>query len=595
VFDGALRQGMAVQLEQSPFISLVSDQRIQETLRLMNQPADARLTPESAREVCERTGSAAVLEGSISSLGARYVLGLRARNCRTGEVLDEEQTQAARKEDVLSALDQMASNFRSRVGESLATVEKYSTPLEEATTPSLEALKAYSTGVKLAFSSGFAAGVPLLEHAIEIDPKFAMAHAHVGLWYSSIGESALARESAINAYQLKDRVTDREKFFITAVYHRDVTGNLEAAHQILELWAHTYPRDLYVHGLLAGFISQSTGRYQQSIGEAKKALEMDPEFTPAYINLGFSNFYLDRFDEAKDTADQAFARKLDVPENLMLRFYLAFLNNDEAGMSQALELAKDKPGAEDWMLHSQSLIIARSGRLRMAREMSRQAMQLAQRAGQMERAATYESGEAVWEALFGNNSAATAKATAALRLSKARDVEYGAAFALALAGDYSRATPVANDLEKRFPEDTSVRFNYLPALRGLLALGTSSPEKSIEALKPAVTYELAVPSIAFNTFFGAFYPAWVRGQAYMAEHEPIKAVAEFEKIVGHRGLAAGDPIDASARFQMAKAYLLAGDKPRAKASYQDFLSVWKDADPNLFLLKQAKAEYLNLQ
>jgi DNA-binding winged helix-turn-helix (wHTH) protein/tetratricopeptide (TPR) repeat protein len=595
VFDGTLRQGMAVQLEQSPFLNLISDQRIQQTLRLMNQPADARLTPEIAREICERTGSAGVLEGSISNLGTQYVLGLRAKNCRTGEMLDEEQTQTAKKEDVLSALDHMASSFRSRVGESLATVEKYSTPLEETTTPSLEALKAYSTGVKLAFSSGFAAGVPLLERAVEIDSQFAMAHAHLGLWYSSIGESVLATASTSKAYALRDRVTDREKFFITAMYHRDVTGDLEAAHQTLELWEQTYPRDLYVHGLLSGFSSQATGRYGESIDEAKKALAIDPDFTPGYINLGFSDFYLDRFNDAKSTVDQAFARKLDVPEILLLRFYLAFLNGDEAGMTQAAAAAKGKPGAEDWMAYSDALVLARSGHLQMARQMSRRAAELAQQSGQKERAATYEAGEAVWEALSGSDSAAKKGALSALALSKGRDTEYAAGFALALAGELPRAKSIASDLEKRFPADTSVKFNYVPALRGLFALHQRAPARSLEVLQTAAPYDFAVPAVAFNTFFGSLYPVWVRGNAYLAQRKGPEAAAEFQKLLDHRGLLAGDPVGPLARLQLGRAYAVSGDVDKARAAYQDFLQTWKNADPELPVLKLATAEYAKLR
>jgi DNA-binding winged helix-turn-helix (wHTH) protein/tetratricopeptide (TPR) repeat protein len=595
VFDGTLRQGLAVQLEQTPFLSLVSDQRIQRTLRLMNQPGDARITGQTAQEICERTGSAAVLEGSISSLGTQYVLGLRAKSCRTGETLDEEQAQAAKKEDVLNALDRMASSFRSRVGESLATVEKYSTPLEEATTSSLEALKAYSTGVKLGFSAGWAAGVPSLKRAVEIDPQFAMAHAHLGLWYSSIGESVLATESTSRAYELRDRVTDREKFFITVMYQRDVTGNLEAAHQTLELWEQTYPRDLYVHGLLSGFSSQGTGKYEQSIEEAKKALAIDPDFTPGYINLGFSNFYLDRFNDAKSTVDQAFARKVNVPEILLLNFYVAFLNGDEKGMSEAAALAKNVPGAQDWMTYLQALTLARSGQLRVAGETTERAMELARQAGQLERAATYETGEADWEALTGNSSAATKDAAAALKISRGRDVEYAAAFALAVAGDYSPARSMADDLEKRFPEDTSVKFNYLPALRGLFALHDGSPEHAIEVLQPAVAYEFAVPSIDFNTFFGGLNPIWVRGEAYLAEHKGAEAALEFQKIIDHKGLLASDPVGALAHLQLGRAYAIAGDRTKARMAFKDFLSLWKDADPEIPLLEQAKVEYAKLQ
>ena len=594
VFDGTLRQGLAVQLEQSPFLSLISDRHIQKTLQLMNQPADARVTGRTAQEVCERTRSAAVLEGSISSLGAQYVLGLRATNCHTGDTLDEEQARVSRKEDVLNALDHMGNNLRSRLGESLTTVEKYSTPLEEATTSSLEALKAYSTGVKLGFSAGWVSGIPLLKRATEIDSKFAMAHAHLGLWYSSIGESLLARESTSRAYQLRDRVSDRENFFITAMYQRDVTGDMEAAHKTLELWVQTYPRDLYVHGLLSGSISQQTGRYDQSIEEAKKALALDPDFTPGYINLGFSDFYVDRLAEAKRAVDQALGRKLNIPEILVLNFYLAFLNGDEKGMSQASALAKKVPGAEDWMAYSQALVFARLGRLKTARETTNRAMELAQQSGQQERAATYEAGESAWEAIVGDASAAKKDAVAAIALSKGRDTEYGAGFALAIVGDFSQARVIVDDLQRRFPEDTSVRFNYLPALRGLLALHDGNPALAIELLKTEASHEFAVPAIDFNTFYGGLYPVWVRGEAYLAERDGVRAAAEFQKILDHPGLVAADPFGVLARLQLARAYSLSRNWPNAESAYQDFLTRWNDADPNLPLLKQAKTELAEL-
>jgi tetratricopeptide (TPR) repeat protein len=588
-----LRQGLAVQLEQTPFLSVVSDERIQRTLRLMNQPSDARIAGQTAQEICERTGSAVLVEGSIGMLGSNYVIGLRAKNCGKGEVLGEEQSEVSRKEDVLKALDDIASKLRGHLGESLSSVQKYSTPLDEATTPSLEALKAYSTGIKVAFTNGFDAGIPLLKRATEIDPNFAMAHAHLGLWYSSVGESEAARQSAIRAYDLRDRANDRENFFITAMYQRDVTGNLEAAHQTLELWVETYPRDVYVHGLLSGSISQCTGRYELSIEHGKQALVLDPDFAPGYINLAFSDFYLDRTAEAKSMIGQAFGRKLKIPEILVLNFYLAFLDGDEKEMNQAAALAKDVPGAEDWMAYSQALALARSGQVRLAQETADRAMELARQSSQPERAATYEAGEADWEALIGNSSAAK-HATAALKSSRARDVEYAAAFALALAGDYARAKSIANDLEKRFPEDTSVKFNYLPALRGLFALHDGSPERAIELLQPAVHYEFAVPSVDFNTFFGGLNPIWVRGQAYLAEQKGVEAAVEFQKIIDHKGLLGADPIGALARLELGRAYAITGDRTKAKMAFQDFLSPWKDADPEIPLYKQAKAELARL-
>jgi serine/threonine protein kinase/tetratricopeptide (TPR) repeat protein len=595
VFDGTLRQGLAVQLEQSPFLSLVSEERIQQTLGLMGQRADVRLTPELAREICQRTASAAVLEGSIASLGSLYVLGLRARNCRAGDVLDEEQAQAARKEDVLNSLSQVASKFRTRVGESLATVEKHDTPLAEATTPSLEALKAYSTALKVVFSTGQDSAVPLFKRAIAIDPKFAMAHAMLGLTYSAMGESVLSAESTSKAYELRDRASEREKFFIAFTYDRQVTGNQEKALQTCELWAQTYPRDLDPHALISGFSTQGTGKFEKSIEEAKKTIGLNPDHTFGYVNLAFSYFYLDRLREAEDTLRQASQRKIEIPELVVLRYFIAFLKDDKAGMDRAAARAKGMPEAEDWMAHAEALVSARSGRLQLAGEMSRRAADLAQQADQRERAATYEAGVAGWHAFFGNTVEARQKATAALELSQGRDVEYGAAFALALVGDSTRAQTLANDLQKRFPEDTSVQFSYLPALRALFALNHNEPRKAIELLQVTVPYELAVPGIDFNTFFGGLYPVYVRGEAYLASHQGPEAAAEFQKILDHRGIVGCDPIGALAHLQLGRALALAGDKSKAKTAYQDFRTLWKDADPGIPILEQAKAEYARLK
>jgi tetratricopeptide (TPR) repeat protein len=594
VFDETLRQGLAVQLEQSPFLSLVSDERMQRTLRLMGRPPDARLTPEVAREICERTASAAVLEGSATSLGSQYVLGLRAKNCRTGDVLDEEQVQAARKEDVLNSLSQIASKFRTRVGESLATIEKHDTPLAEATTPSLEALKAYSASRKVAFTTGYATAVPLLQRAIEIDPQFAMAYAFLGRNYGDLGESVLSAESTSKAWQLRDRASDREKFFVTVTYHRQVTGNLEKARETCELWTQTYPRDVDAHGMFSGFTSQGSGRYEKSIEEAKKAIGIDPDFVPGYNNLAFAYVCLDRLGEAENTLRRAAERNLEIPDLLLLRYYIAFLKGDKTAMEREVALSQGKAGAEDWVAHSEALVLARSGQLQLARKTSRRAVDLAQQAGQRERAAVYETGVAVWEALFGNASAARQSAMEALELSKARDVEYGAAFALALAGDFSRSQALASDLERRFPEDTPVRFGYLPTLRGLLAISHGKPSDAIELLQVAVPNELAVPPISFFGFFGSLYSADVRGEAYLAVHQPAQAAAEFQKILGHRGLVLADPVDALARLQLGRAFALSGDRAKAKAAYQDFLTLWKDADPDVPILQQAKAEYAKL-
>jgi eukaryotic-like serine/threonine-protein kinase len=594
-FDGTLRQGMAVQLEQSPFLSLLSEERINKTLRLMGKPADARLTPELAREICERTGSNAVLDGSISILGSRYVLGLRARNCRTGDIIDDELAQADRKDDVLNAVSQTAGRFRARAGESASLIQQHDVPLAEATTFSLEALKAYSAGFQVAHSTGPVVAIPLLRRAVEIDPQFALAYAHLGLMYSEIGESALAMESTTKAYHLRNHASDPEKLFISANYDRQVTGNLEKAEQILELWTQTYPRDPRAPALLSGFVTQGAGKYEESIEEAKKAIAIDPDFSPPYVNLAFSYFFLDRFEEAESTMQKISEDKQDIPELLLLQYYITFINGARAAMDRELARAHGRPGVEDWMLHSESLVLARSGQLEQARSMSRRAVNLADLSGQRERAAAYEASVAVWQGFCGNVSVARHKATEALKLSNGRDVEYAAAFALARSGDSSRSQSLANDLEMRFPEDTSVRYIYLPTLRALLQLHRGDPAKAIELLERSVPYELASSGISFNFFFGGLYPAYVRGEAYLAAHRGREAAAEFQKVLDHRGILFGDPVGALARLQLARAYVLMADTTRAKTAYQDFLNVWKNADGDIPILQQAKTEYASLQ
>jgi eukaryotic-like serine/threonine-protein kinase len=595
VFDGTLRQGLAVQLEQSPFLSLISEERLQQTLGLMGQPPDARLTPEVAREICERTASAAVLDGSIASLGSRYVLGLRAKECRTGKVLAEEQVQAARKEDVLNALGQIASGFRTQLGESLTTVEKHNTPLAEATTPSLEALKAYSTGWKVALSEGDAAALPFFKRAVEIDPQFAMAYAALGVMYGTTGESALAGEITGKAYALRDRVSDKERFFIAAYYDGRVTGNQEKAQQTCEAWARTYPREVGPHSFLSGFIYPASGNYEKAVEEAGKAIQLDPDGAIGYAILGANDVALDRLGDAENALRIASDRKLENPLYLVLRYDIAFLHADKEKMNRAVALAQGKSGAEDWISDHEAFVLAYSGHLREARRMSQHAANLAQQSSHQERAALFVTGATLWEAMFGNASEARKSATAALELAKDREVEYGAAFALALSGDSSRSQLLANDLEKQFPEDTSVRFSYLPSLRGLLALDRGEPAKAIELLQVARPNELGEPRSSIQGFFGALYPIYVRGEAYLAARQGGKAAVEFQKILDHRGIVVSDPVGALAHLQLGRAYALSGETMKAKAAYQDFLNLWKDADPGIPVLKEAKQEYAKLQ
>jgi serine/threonine protein kinase/Tfp pilus assembly protein PilF len=595
VFDDTVRQGLAMQLEQSPFLSLISDDHIQQVLRLMGRPADARLTPEIARDLCERTGSAAVLDGTIASLGSKYVLGLRARDCHTGNVLVEEQVQAARKEDVLNALGEIASKFRSRLGESLTTVQKHNTPLAEATTSSLEALKAYSAGLKSSASKGTGTAIPFFKRAIDLDPKFASAYAALGLMYGDGGESALAAENTSKAYQLRERASDEEKFFITAYYDGRVTGNLEKAEQTCGLWAQTYPRESLPHGFLSGFIYPASGRYEKSIEESQKVIEIDPDAVFAYYILASDYVALDRMEEAEKTMNMGTARKLESPQFIAQRYDMAFLKGDGPGMEREVGLAKAGPGGEARIANHEAFALAYTGHLQKARQMSRSAVDVAEQAAHRERAGVFEAGAALREAFFGNAAAARESAKAALQLSNDREVEYGAGLALAISGDSSRSSTLAEDLERRFPEDTSVRFSYLPALQAMLALNQGKSTQALELLQAAAPYELGSHRSSFVGLFGNLYPSYARGEAYLAAHRGVEATAEFRKILEHRGIVVSDPIGAVARVQLARAYLMSGDRARAKSAYEDFLKLWKDADPNIPILRQAKAEYARVQ
>lgn len=595
VFDGALRQGMAVQLEQSPFLSLISEERVQHTLRLMGRSGNEPLTPRLAREICERIGSAAVLEGSIASLGNQYVLGLRATDCRTGDVLDEEQVQVATKEDVLNSLSQIAGKYRTRVGESLATVEKHNTPLAEAATPSLEALKAYSAGWKTLSSTGPEAALPLFQRATEIDPQFAMAHAMLGRAYGDMGETILSVKSTSRANELQEHVSDQERFFIVTSYDMVVTGNLERARQACETWEQTYPRELKPHMFLSGIIYPVLGRYEEAVQEAKKAVEADSSFAIGYNVLAMSYQALNHLEEAEQILRQASERNLEISDSLVNRYQLAFIKGDQAAMKGVSTAALKESSVEDAVVDQESFAEAYVGHLQEATRKSQHAVNLAQQSSEPDRAAMYEAGATLREALFGEVATAAESAGAVLRLSRSRDAEYGAALALALAGDQSQAATLAGDLERRFPEDTAVRFNYEPTLRALLALKHGDPSQAVDLLQVSMPYELGEPPSSFFGFYGALYPIYVRGEAYLALNRGPEAAREFQKIIDHRGIVVSDPIGALAHWQLGRAFVSSGENTKAKTVYGDFLTLWKDADSNIPILKQAKAEYAKLQ
>jgi tetratricopeptide (TPR) repeat protein/predicted Ser/Thr protein kinase len=594
VFDGALRQGLSIQLEQSPFLSIVSDQQIQQTLKMMGHKPDAKLAPEIARELCQRAGSAAVLDGSIAQIGSQYLLTLKATDCVSGKSVASTEAQATDKNHVLDALGKIASGIRNKLGESLSTTQKFDTPLEQATTPSLEALKAFSSGLKVHGTSGDAPAIPFYKRAIELDPNFALAYAWLGLLYVDIGESGIAADYTRKAYELRDRTTEAEQYFIAARFHKVVTGNMEMAVQTCKLWMQAYPRLELPHNSLSGAIYPVTGQYQQGVAEGLEAVRLSPDFSPSYALLLFNYVSLNRLDEAKAIYAQALERKLTNPFFHRALYQMAFLQNDGAGMAQQLAWSAGQSGVEDKILGMDADTAAYYGRLGDARDVSRRATDSAQRAEEKESAATYLALAGLREALFGNPAEARRRATMALGPSAGRDVQYGAALAFAYAGDGARASALAADLAQKFPEATIVQFNYLPTLRAKLALSRGDAAEAIDILRVATLYELG--QTTSSTFgWNAMYPVFVRAEAYLAAHQGSQATAEFQKILDNRGIVFNEPIAALARLGLARAYVLQADTPKAKIAYQDFLTLWKDADPDIPVLITAKAEFAKLQ
>ena len=591
VFDGALRGGILAQLQQSPFLNLLSDDRIAQTLALMAKPKDARLTHELAREVCVRTASAATIEGSISSLGSQYVLGLKAVSCQDDELMAYEQVTADDKEHIIEALDTASTKLRKKLGESLASVQKYDAPLENVTTPSLAALRDYNLGYQAVLRLDSAAAAQFFPQAISRDPNFAMAYARLGETYANLGETARAAENLSKAYELRQRVSEREKLYIDSHYEDTVTGNLEAARRTYELWAQMYPRDEIPLDNL-GNLYFEVGQHDLALSTFQKLHELDPGSGLSSGGLITAYTFLDRLDEAEAMARQAQARDPDSPSIHTNLYQIDFLKHDPAGMDREAALVLGKQGYEDDLLYLESDTATYAGQLAKAREFTRRAADSAQHADIKEAAAAYEAAGAVREALLGNPALAKQQVKAALALSKGRDVQAISTVALTLAGDSRQALRLANDLAARFPNDTLVQFNYLPVIHAGAALQSGNPAKALEALAPAAPYELGV--ITGSADF-TLYPIYLRGEAYLAAHQGAEAAVEFQKILDHPGIAANEPIGALAHLGLGRAYALSGNTAKATASYRDFLTLWKDADPDVPIYRQAKAEYAKLQ
>ena len=591
LFDDTLKQGLFVQLEQSPFLELVSENKVNQTLKLMGRPAGDRLTPEVAREVCQRTGSKAMLTGSIAGIGSQFVVGLKAVNCDTGDVLAGAQEQAAGKEAVLKSLDAAAVSLRGKLGESLSSVQKYATPVADATTTSLEALKAYSLGRKAGFTKGETAALRFYKRAVELDPKFAMAYSTMASNYSNLNEAGRAAEYARQAYDLREKVSERERFQIEAFYYLVTTGELDKAAQTFELWTQTYPRDASPH-LDLGFIHTALGNLEKGLEESLEALRLQPDAAVNYGNVGNAYTNLNRLDEAEAVYKQAEERKVENEILLLYRYQLAFLKDDAPRMAQSASAAQGKPGTEDVLLAAEADTEGWHGRLKNAQELTRRAMDSAQRNDAKETAAGYQAASALREAESGNREQARAEANAALKLAPNHDVKVVAALGLARSGDSAGAEKLAAELDKTYPLDTLVQRNWLPTIRAAVALERKDPNKAIELLKDASAIELGQGANQLTIFL---CPVYVRGQAYLVLHDGNRAAAEFQKFIDHRGILTNFPWGALARLDLGRAYSMQGDTAKAKAAYQDFLTLWKDADPDIPILIAAKTEYAKLR
>jgi serine/threonine protein kinase/tetratricopeptide (TPR) repeat protein len=593
VFEDTLKQALAVDLGQSPFLNILSEDKVRQTLREMTRSPSERLTRDLAREVCQRAGSKAYVAGSIAALGTQYVMGLEALNCASGDVLAREQVTAASKEQVLAALGQAAAKLRGEVGESLSSVQKFDVPLEQATTNSLEALKAFTLGGKTKREKGDAEAIPFFKRALELDPNFALAYDALGVNYGNLNQPSLAANYIKKAFDLRERVTEREKLHVTALYYDSATGELEKANQTYELWIQVYPRDFVAYEWL-GWDYATLGQYEKAAAETRESIRLEPNSVLGYENLGTIYLALNRFDEARTTTDEALGRKLEdisLHQNL---YALAFFQGNVAAMKLQADWAIGKAGAEDWMLSLESDTEAWSGRLGKARELSRQAVESARRSDEKEPAALWQANAAIREALFGNADAARQNAAVAVALAPgSRDAEAQAALAYALAGDTTHAQSHTDDLAKRFPQDTLVQSVWLPTVRAQIETGRENPARAVEFLQAAAPYELGM--LRGSAINSCLYPVYIRAEAYLSAQKGPAAAAEFQKILDHRGLLWNCATGALAHLGLARAYALQGDTAKAKAAYQDFLTLWKDADPDVPILKQAKAEYGELQ
>jgi eukaryotic-like serine/threonine-protein kinase len=601
VFDDTLKTALSVALNQSPFLNVLSDRKVAATLRLMSHRVGTKLTPDIVRDVCQRSGSKAYISGSIASLGTQYIVTVEAVNCESGDMLAQDQATAPTKEKVLDALSRAASKLRAQLGESLATVTMYDVPLYQATTPSLEALKAFSLAAKAMAGKDPAAALPYSQHAIELDPDFAMAYLQVGATYYTLNEVDRANEYYAKAFQLRERVSEGEKLAIAATYYGFVSGQLDKAAQTFEELTELHPRDSHAYNVLA-LLYEQLGQYEKAAEASRTLLQLDPDFVFAYTNLTMAKLALQRFNEARHVIDQAHNRKLD---DYLLRadlYALAFLNADSNGMAEQQQWLIGQPLYENYGLALASDTEAYAGHVKKARELTTEAVGSAMRAENQEGAAVYQANFAVQQAAYANAAQARQAAAEALRLAPAsRGVAAEAALALAMTGETRRAESLAQDLNRRYPLDTQMQLLWLPAIRAQLALSQRNLGSFLNALQASSPVEYG--NIPFGNNISCLYSTYVRGEAYLSAGQGGGAAAEFQKIVDHNGIVGNCWTGALAHLGLARANALESRtsgadadaaRGRALAAYRDFFNLWKDADPDIQILKKATAEYAKL-
>jgi eukaryotic-like serine/threonine-protein kinase len=589
VFDDALKQALSVSLRQSPFLNVLSDERVSSTLQLMTRPTDTRLTPDVARELCLRADSKAFVAGSIATIGSEYVVGLKAINCATGDVLAQEQVQAPGKEKVLDALGQAATKLRTELGESLASVKQFDVPLDQETTASLDALKALSIGSKTFDEKGPAAALPLYQRAVDLDPKFARAYEDLGLMYWDSGQPEKGNGYITKAFELRDRASEREKLHIESLYYELVIGDLDKSVEVFQQWIGSYPRDATAHENLAICYVQQ-GQIEKALNLLLEAQRLESGSVITLGNVAGLYLNLDRYEDARKTLAEAYGQKLDNDSLHIYSYVLDFIANDIHGMTEEGSWFDSHPDLKHEYFALEADTAAYSGHLQKAREFSKRAAEAAERADNKESSALWQGNAAFREAVFGNVGEARQRGAAALAAApSSQDAQNESALVFAMTGDAARSQSITQALAKRYPMNTVMQSYWLPVIQAQLALSQKNPARAIELLQTAAPSELAPTFSPLNS--SCLYPIYIRGEAYLAAKNGSAAAAEFQKILTHRGLVWNCPTGPYAHLGLARAYALSGEVAKSRAAYQDFLTLWKDADPDIPILQQAKAEF----